>query len=439
MRVPESLEPLLDYGVIQEVLRPLMSGKEAEVFLVVADGEERVAKVYKDAQQRSFQHRAAYTEGRRVRGSREQRAMARGSRHGRAKTEEAWRSAEVDAIRLLRAANVRVPEPFVFAEGVLVMELVRDAAGAPAPRMVDLSFTAQEATELFHVLLREVVKMLCAGVVHADLSDFNVLISADGPVIIDFPQAVDPARNQSAQKLLIRDVKNLTSFLGRFAPALLRTQYGPEMWDLYERSELTPDAELTGKFTPKKETTEVSGLLAEILEIEREARERREALGLPPPRPARRPVVFVEAEAPKPRPPRGPRSDNAPQRPGRGPRPGGDGGRPDPQVRPTPAGGPSAAAQPGVDGPSKRKRRRRRSGGGADAAPGAAPSAPRPPQEPRAAGPRPPQEPRAAGPRPAEGAAPSDGSPSADGAPKKRRRRRRRRGGGSSEGGPAKD
>ena len=304
MRVPDRLEPLLAHGVIEEVLRPLMSGKEAEVFLVVADGEERVAKVYKNAQFRSFQHRAEYTEGRGVRSSREQRAMNKRSKHGRSKTEDAWRSAEVDAIQLLRGAGVRVPEPFAFTEGVLVMELVKGVDGEPAPRLVDTHFSEEEATEVFHVLLREVVKMLCAGIIHADLSDFNVLMSADGPVIIDFPQAIDPARNQGARKMLVRDVKNLTSFLGRFAPKLRKTEYGPEMWDLYERSDLFPDTELTGKYEGKKGTADVSSLLEDILAVEQEARERREALGLPPPRRARRPVVFEDVPEPPKKPAR---------------------------------------------------------------------------------------------------------------------------------------
>ena len=291
MRAPERLEPLLEHGVIEEVVRPLMSGKEAEVFLVLSGGEERVAKVYKNAQFRSFQHRTDYTEGRTVRDSRQQRAMNKRSRHGRAKTEDAWRSAEADAIFLLHSAGVRVPEPFAFTDGVLVMELVKDEHGAPAPRLVDVEFNTEEAVEVFHVLLQDVVKMLCAGIVHADLSDFNVLMSPTGPVIIDFPQVVDPARSQNARRLLVRDVKNITNSLGRFAPHLRRTQYGPEMWGLYERSELVPDAELTGKYEPNEADADISSLLEDMLALEEEARERREALGLPPPGPARRPVI----------------------------------------------------------------------------------------------------------------------------------------------------
>ena len=360
-----------------------MSGKEAEVFLVRAGGEERVAKVYKNAQFRSFQHRTDYTEGRRVRSSREQRAMNKRSRHGRAKTEEAWRSAEVDAIYLLRAAGVRVPEPFAFVEGVLVMELVRGLDGEPAPRMVDVNFTPEEAEELFHLLLREVVKMLCAGIIHADLSDFNVLMSPEGPVIIDFPQAVDPARNQSARKLLVRDVKNLSSFLGRFAPQLKRTQYGPEMWDLYERSELEPDTELTGVWESQAPKAEVNSLLEDILQLEQEARERREALGLPPPR-RRRPII---REAPKP-PPK--------------PKP-----KPKQQAKAPPKAKPGQEPAPSEEEGAKKRRRRRRRGKRPE---GAAPAGPQ------------------TAPKPAP-------APAGEGAPKKRRRRRRRRGG---SGGPKK-
>ncbi len=418
MRVPDRLEPLLAHGVIEEVLRPLMSGKEAEVFLVLAEGEERVAKVYKNAQFRSFQHRAEYTEGRGVRSSREQRAMNKRSRHGRSKTEEAWRSAEVDAIQLLRGAGVRVPKPYAFTEGVLVMELIRGEDGEPAPRLVDTHFSPEEAVEVFHILLREVIKMLCAGIIHADLSDFNVLMSADGPVIIDLPQAIDPARNQGARKMLVRDVKNLTSFLGRSAPELLQTQYGPEMWDLYERSELYPDTELTGKYEGKAGKADVSSLLEDIMAVAEEARERREALGLPPPRRARRPVIFEDVpEPPKP----------AKPAKGRGPKPGGRGGRPGaPQGGPKQGGprpgGPNSAgpdqpkpdqqAAPGDPPKKRRRRRRKRSGGEGEHA-----HPTQPPTQP---------------PRPAQAAAKAP--PGSDGAPKRRRRRRRGPRGGPGSG-----
>lgn len=403
MRVPERLEPLLEEGVIEEILRPLMSGKEAEVFLVLAGGEERVAKVYKNAQFRSFQHRTDYTEGRTVRNSREQRAMKKRSRHGRAKTEEAWHSAEVDAIHLLRSAGVRVPEPFAFTAGVLVMELVKGEDGAPAPRLVDVQFTAKEAIEVFHTLLREVVKMLCAGIIHADLSDFNVLMSPTGPVIIDFPQAVDPARNQSARRLLVRDVENITNSLGRFAPQLRRTQYGPEMWDLYERNKLDPDTELTGRHEPNRTTTDVSSLLEDILAVEEEIRERREALGLPPPRPARRPVVSKRPPAkaaPKPK------TKPKPKRGGRKPqhRGGEPGSAPRPHDRQTTSTG---------NGPKKRRRRRGKRSGGRGSQNGPAQ-----------------QGERSTAPKPPAQSAPKRVTGSQPAAPRKRRRRRRRGGGG---------
>ncbi|MCB9761432.1 MAG: serine protein kinase RIO [Alphaproteobacteria bacterium] len=302
MRAPPSLAPLADQGVIEEVICPLMSGKEADVFLVVHRGERCVAKVYKDATQRSFKHRAEYEEGRRVRDSRRQRAMTRRSRYGREMMEAAWRNAEVDAIYRLRDAGVRVPEPYDFVEGVLVMELIADAEGRPAPRLVDVTFTRREARDVFNFLLREVVKMLCAGLVHGDLSDFNVLMGADGPVIIDFPQVADAAGNRNARKLLLRDVKNLTRFLGRFDPALLNTRYGPEMWDLYERGTLEPDTPLTGRFKGPTHKANVSSLLQELEDIEREVRARRAALGLEPPGPARRPVRRAPEPEPEPEP-----------------------------------------------------------------------------------------------------------------------------------------
>ncbi|MEZ4322938.1 MAG: PA4780 family RIO1-like protein kinase [Myxococcota bacterium] len=340
MRVPEALIPLLDQGVVQDVLRPLMSGKEADVFLVVAEDELRVAKIYKEAANRSFKHRAEYTEGRKVRNSRQQRAMTKRSRYGREQIEAAWRNAEVDVIYRLTAAGVRVPEPFAFVEGVLVMELVQDAYGEPAPRLVDATFSEDEAWDLFHILLREVVKMLCAGIVHGDLSDFNVLLSADGPVIIDFPQAVDAAHNRNARKLLIRDVDNLTRFLARHTPALRSKNYGEEMWVLYESGELTPDTRLTGRRPKTGGPTDTSSLLREIEAMQEESRRKREALGLPPRRPARTP-----------------KTQGSPD----GPRPHGAG---------APAGARSSersAGPPAEEGSGKKRRRRKKRGGGGGA------------------------------------------------------------------------
>ncbi len=275
MKAPESLETLVDYGIIQEVIRPLMSGKEAQVFVVVAGGEECVAKVYKEANARTFKHRSDYTEGRRTRNTRDQRAINKRSQHGRKKDEDAWRSTEVDMIYRLRDAGVRVPEPINFVEGVLVMELVKDAEGQAAPRLGDLTFTPGEAREIYQALIREVVRMLCAGVVHGDLSDFNVLMSADGPVVIDFPQSVDPTQNPNGEKLFLRDVENLNRFLARFAPDEPVRPYGQEIWSLYQKNKLTPATKLTGVHkTPvgKADTREVMAL---IKDADRDEEERR--------------------------------------------------------------------------------------------------------------------------------------------------------------------
>lgn len=275
MRTPAGLVPLLDQGVVDQVLRPLMSGKEAQVYLVISDGEERVAKVYKDAQHRSFKHRADYTEGRRGRNSRDQRAIQKGSKHGKAQEEEAWRSAEVDMIYRLRDAGVRVPEPYHYVDGVLVMELVKDAEGMPAPRLGEVELDAAQAQKVFDFLIREVVKMLCAGVVHGDLSDFNVLMGKDGPVIIDFPQALDAAANQNAREILIRDVANLNRFLlGHSAPEQ-PLKHGAEMWEKYARGELRPDSHLTGKHKGSEARVDLRGLIHELEADERDEMRRR--------------------------------------------------------------------------------------------------------------------------------------------------------------------
>lgn len=313
MRVPERLLPLMDQGVIDDVIRPLMAGKEAQIYLVEAKGELRVAKVYKEADHRSFKHRSDYMEGRKVRNTRQQRAMNKRSKHGRRELEAAWRTAEVDAIYKLKAADVRVPEPYEYIDGVLVMEMVQGDDGLPAPRLADLSFHPADAEALFHDLLREVVKMLCAGVVHGDLSDFNVLMGIDGPVIIDFPQWVDPAHNRNARRLLVRDVDNLQSFLGRSARRLRNRRYGKEMWDLFEHNELRPHTELTGTFTPRPQEDDTYALLREIEELERESRARREALGLPV-RPARQPVVVDPPRKPKAPPSRAEADEGEPKK-----------------------------------------------------------------------------------------------------------------------------
>lgn len=248
MKTPPGLQPLIDDGVIDEVLRSLKSGKEATVYLVRAGSQTRCAKVYKDLAQRSFQKRAQYQEGRTVRGSRQARAMSRSTGFGRREQEAAWKNAEVDALYQLAAAGVRVPKPYGYFDGVLVMELVADAEGHPAPRLGEVELSAETALEYHDFLIGQVVRMLCAGLVHGDLSEFNVLVDPDGPVIIDLPQAVNAAGNNAAFAMLERDVNNLRATLGRFAPELLTTEFAREMWSLFERGELRADSALTGNF-----------------------------------------------------------------------------------------------------------------------------------------------------------------------------------------------
>ncbi len=264
MKIPKRLEPLLEDGLIDGVVRQLMSGKEAMVFVVRCGDDIRCAKVYKEANKRSFRQAVDYTENRKTKNSRQARAMAKGSKYGREMQEAAWQSAEVDALYRLAAAGVRVPTPYNFHEGVLLMELVADADGNAAPRLNDVSFTEDEALAHHRTLISEVVRMLCAGVIHGDLSEFNILVSADGPVIIDLPQAVDAAGNNHAQAMLARDVNNLRIYFGQFAPALLATQYAEEIWSLYEHGKLNPDVELTGRFECEMPPVDLEGVIREI-------------------------------------------------------------------------------------------------------------------------------------------------------------------------------
>lgn len=264
MKIPKRLEPLLEDGLIDGVVRQLMSGKEAMVFVVVCGDDIRCAKVYKEANKRSFRQAVDYTENRKTKNSRQARAMAKGSKFGREMQEAAWQSAEVDALYRLAAAGVRVPTPYNFHEGVLLMELVADAEGNAAPRLNDVSLSEEEALAHHRTLIREVVRMLCAGVVHGDLSEFNILIDSDGPVIIDLPQAVDAAGNNHAQAMLTRDVNNLRGYFGQFAPALLATQYAEEIWALYEHGNLHPETELTGRYECTLPEVDLEGVMREI-------------------------------------------------------------------------------------------------------------------------------------------------------------------------------
>ncbi len=264
MKIPKRLQPLLEDGLIDGVVRQLMSGKEAMVFVVRCGADTRCAKVYKEANKRAFRQAVDYTENRKTKNTRQARAMAKGTKFGRQSQEAAWQNAEVDALYRLAGAGVRVPKPYNFHEGVLLMELVTDAEGNAAPRLNDVEFPPEIAIKYHDTLIREVVRMLCAGVIHGDLSEFNILIGGDGPVIIDLPQAVDAAGNNHAQAMLERDVANLRNYFGRFAPELLTTQYGREIWAHYEAGTLTPDDVLTGRFERTHKAVDMESVLREI-------------------------------------------------------------------------------------------------------------------------------------------------------------------------------
>ncbi len=278
MKPPKRLQSLIEEGLIDTVVRQLMSGKEAMVYVVRCGDETRCAKVYKEATQRSFRQAVDYTENRRVKNTRQARAMAKGSRFGREAQEAAWQSAEVDALYRLADAGVRVPTPHNFHDGVLLMELVTDEHGDAAPRLNDVVLTAAQALAHHASLLVQVVRMLGAGVVHGDLSEFNILLAADGPVIIDLPQAVDAAGNNHASRMLLRDVANLRDFFGRFAPELLLTDFGPEIWDLYQRGMLHPEVLLTGRFERKNGKVDVVGVMREIDDARAQEAARRQRL-----------------------------------------------------------------------------------------------------------------------------------------------------------------
>lgn len=274
MKTPSGLQPLIDDGVIDEVLRSLKSGKEATVYVVRSGTNVRCAKVYKDMAQRSFQKRTRYQEGRKVRGSRQTRAMSKSTRFGRKEQESAWKNAEVDALYQLVAAGVRVPQPFGYFNDVLIMELVTDVNGYPAPRLGELDLSAEMAREYHRFLMSQIVRMLGVGLIHGDLSEFNVLVGPEGPVIIDLPQVVNATGNNGAFAMLERDVNNLRNTLGRFAPELLTTEFAREMWALFEQGELRPDSKLTGLFARDESTTDPSGVMLVIDDAREEATRR---------------------------------------------------------------------------------------------------------------------------------------------------------------------
>jgi len=277
MKTPKRILPLVEDGLVDEVIRRLMSGKEADVFIVRCGDEIRCAKVYKEASKRSFKKAVEYQEGRKVRNSRRQRAMEKGSKFGRQQQEDVWQNAEVDALYKLAAAGVRVPEPYGCFEGVLLMELVTDDEGDVAPRLNDVGMTADQAREDFAEMMNNIKLMLTAGLIHGDLSEFNVLVDDYGPVVIDLPQAVDAAANNNAKRMLTRDVDNMTRYYAQYAPELLQTNYAKEMWALFEAGELHPETELTGQFAEVEQAADVDSVMEEIkaaLEEEQKRQER---------------------------------------------------------------------------------------------------------------------------------------------------------------------
>jgi RIO kinase 1 len=274
MKIPARLQPLVEDGLVDDVIRQLMSGKEATVYVVRCGDDVRCAKVYKEANQRSFRQSVDYTEGRKTKNSRQARAMEKGSKYGRKLQEQAWQSAEVDALYRLAGAGVRVPKPYNFYEGVLLMELVVDENGNAAPRLNDIAFTAEDARKYHQVLLQEVVRMLCAGIIHGDLSEFNILLSGDGPVIIDLPQAVDAAGNNHAESMLERDVNNLRDYFGRYAADLLNTQYAKEIWHLFSHGNLTLETTLTGNFKETNKAVDLKTVMRVIDDVRKEEAKR---------------------------------------------------------------------------------------------------------------------------------------------------------------------
>lgn len=277
MKIPNRIQPLVDDGLIDDVLQRLKSGKEADVYTVLCGGKIQCAKVYKEATQRSFKQAVQYQEGRKVRNTRNSRAMQKGSKFGRKQQEESWQTAEVDALFRLANVGVRVPQPYMCIDGVLLMELVTDAEGAVAPRLSDVTLDEENAVADFNTMIRNIVRMLCAGIVHGDLSEFNVLLDAQGPVIIDLPQAVDAAANNHAESMFERDVNNITAYYGQFAPQLLQTRYAKEIWALYEDGKLTPETPLTGLFVEEVHDVDMDSLMDEIITAEDEYYDRQRA------------------------------------------------------------------------------------------------------------------------------------------------------------------
>jgi RIO kinase 1 len=278
MKVPPRIQPLVEDGLVDEVISRLMSGKEADVYVVRSADEIRCAKVYKDVTTRSFKQAVQYQEGRKVRNTRRGRAMERGSKFGKQQKEQTWHTAEVDALALLANTDVRVPKTYGLFDGVLLMELITGADGRVAPRLADISMTLEEAIKDHVTVIDFIKKMLCIGMVHGDLSEFNVLVGANGPVIIDLPQAVDASANNHAQEMLVRDVRNINKYYGRFAPEILNNRSAHEMWALYEKGELYEDTPLTGIHPEDTHQADVGAVVSEIKAVLAEEAKRQERL-----------------------------------------------------------------------------------------------------------------------------------------------------------------
>ena len=278
MKIPKLIKPLVEDGLVDEVIRPLMSGKEADVFIVRCGSEIRCAKIYKEVDKRGFKQATQYQEGRKVRNSRRARAMEKGSRYGRKEQEQAWQNTEVDALYRLARADVRVPKAYGCFDGVLLMELICDDQGVEAPRLNDVAMSVEQAIEDHQLMMRYIVRMLCAGLVHGDLSEFNVLVDDYGPVIIDLPQVIDAAANNQAERFLARDVNKITAYYGLYAPEVLNTRYAEEIWDLYESGDLTPEVTLSGRYDVIEADPDVDAVLEEIKQAMLEEQERQARL-----------------------------------------------------------------------------------------------------------------------------------------------------------------
>jgi len=278
MKTPKRIQPLVNDGLVDNVLRQLMSGKEATVFVVQCGEDIRCAKVYKEASKRSFKQAVLYNEGRKVRSGRRARAMQKNSKFGREQQENIWQTAEVDALYKLADAGVRVPQPYGCFEGVLLMELITDEEGFAAPRLNDVAMPCDQALEDHLEIMNYVVRMLTVGIIHGDLSEFNVLVDQWGPVIIDLPQAIDAAANNNAKRMLLRDVDNMTRYYAQFAPQLKNSRYGQEIWALYEAGLLTADTKLTGKFKETNKIADVDDIMGEITAARKEHEENKQRI-----------------------------------------------------------------------------------------------------------------------------------------------------------------